>query len=102
VVFHHRRDFRELGPVPAALALTNDDAVPATIAVLELLHQAVRLGPTLPRQRTRLTDVEELFGNHSTWARDLNQVPRSPKLPVVGRLRILSILSGASAVKRKP
>jgi hypothetical protein len=100
VVDEHGVGQAELVPVERTLGLPNHDGFEATPWVAERVEQSCGLGSTLPRQRTGLTDVEELLDDLTGGGFD--DLSRARQLPVEGGLRILLILRAHSSVKGEP
>lgn len=60
VVREHRERQAELVPIEGTCWLSDDHRVEATVGTPQRVEQHSRLLPSLPRQRPRLPDVEEL------------------------------------------
>ena len=69
----------ELVAVEGALRLADHDGVELSLRIAEGLEEAGGLGPALPREGTRLPDVEELLDDLAVW---FDGLARAGELPV--------------------
>jgi hypothetical protein len=85
--------------VERAVRLADDDGIEPAVSVPELGEQRSRLRPALPGDRAGLVHVEELSDDNP--AARLDESAGTDKLPPLGRLWVLLVLSRYPALKRE-
>ncbi len=99
IVREDRESQAVLVPVERPLRLADNDSVEPATSVPELHQQGVRLRAALPRNRTRLANVEELGDD---LAVPISQRLCARTLPVPRRLGVLLVLRRHPPVEREP
>lgn len=100
IVNENRERQTELVAVESTLRLADDDCIKIPHWRSERFKQSSGLGAPLPRQRTGLTDVEELTDNLTVDG--LDDLAGTGELPVPRRLWILLIFGRYPAVEHEP
>lgn len=90
----------ELVSIEGPVRLANHHRLPPAVRIREHLKQPRRLRSARPRNRPRLTEVEELVDDQATHR--LDQLPGTALLPPSGRVLVLMVLGADSTVEDEP